>query len=140
MASATYSLLTRNSLSDARRRRRSLISLTPLIDVVFILLIFFMLASSFSTEEAIELSMPGSGAAEGALPGSMVRIKRDGLDLNGEPLTLDELQLRARRLARAPGGRLFLVQPDRGVPLQRLVVVLDALDRAGASNVSLVRK
>ena len=74
MASATYSLLTRNSLSDARRRRRSLISLTPLIDVVFILLIFFMLASSFSTEEAIELSMPGSGAAEGALPGSLVRI------------------------------------------------------------------
>ena len=128
------------SLGRRRRANKPDVDISPLIDVVFILLIFFMLASSFSTEEAIELSMPGSGAAEGALPGSLVRIKRDGLDLNGEPLTLDELQLRARRLARAPGGRLFLVQPDRGVPLQRLVVVLDALDRAGASNVSLVRK
>lgn len=140
MASATYSLLSSSSLSDARRRRRSLISLTPLIDVVFILLIFFMLASSFSTQEAIELSTPGSGAAEGAMPGSLVRVKREGLDLNGEPLTLDELQMRARQLALAPGGRLFLVQPDRGVPLQRLVAVLDVLDRSGASNVSLVRK
>ena len=106
MGSATYSLLARNSQSDARRRRRSLISLTPLIDVVFILLIFFMLASSFSTDQAIQLAMPGAGTTEGALPGSLVRVKRDGLDLNGEPLTLDELYLRVRRLARAPGGAL----------------------------------
>jgi biopolymer transport protein ExbD len=140
MGSATYSLLARNSQSDARRRRRSLISLTPLIDVVFILLIFFMLASSFSTDQAIQLAMPGAGTTEGALPGSLVRVKRDGLDLNGEPLTLDELYLRVRRLARAPGGRQFLVQPDRGVPLQRLVAVLDVLEQSGAPSVSLVRK
>lgn len=140
MGSATYNLLARNSQSDARRRRRSLISLTPLIDVVFILLIFFMLASSFSTDQAIQLAMPAAGSTEGALPGSLVRVKRDGLDLNGEPLNLDELYTRAQRLARAPGGRQFLVQPDRGVPLQRLVAVLDVLEQSGAPSVSLVRK
>ena len=142
MASPGYATPTTSTspANNGTRRHRALVSLTPLIDVVFILLVFFMLASSFSEQQAIPLSTPATGEAERVLPASLIRVQHDGLDLNGEPLTLAELQLRAGRLSRVPGGRQFLVQPDPGIRLQQIVEVLDVLAQAGARYVSLIRK
>src|SRR3546814_3113150 len=73
-------------------RRRVRISLTPLIDVVFILLIFFMLATSFVDDRAIEVGAPaaklGGASLEGAL---LVELRQDGLRLAGERLTAPQL-------------------------------------------------
>ena len=80
MAGSTAS--SRPSLRSKRGGGRRMISLTPLIDVVFILLVFFMLASSFTDWRAITLDTPPaatrSGSSEGAL---LVRVGQDGLDL-----------------------------------------------------------
>ena len=127
-------------LWDKPARRRPLISLTPLIDVVFILLVFFMLASSFLDWRAIELNVPirvaGSASAERAL---RVEVLADGLRLAGEPLTLDALAARMRERLAATPDQAVLIQPARGVPLQRTVEVLDRLTAAGVANMSLVR-
>jgi len=128
-------------LANRRRRRRALISLTPLIDVVFILLVFFMLASSFLDWRAITLNSPaeamaGSNGMEGAL---LVEVRADDLRLSGETMSAETLETRvAVRLQDRPGQRV-LVKPSPGVPLQRVVGVLDALAAVGAGNVSLVR-
>ena len=122
-------------------RKRPLISLTPLIDVVFILLIFFMLASSFLDWRAINLDAPvqASGAAastEGAL---LIEIKSDGLRLAAEQVTLDALADRvSEHLATKPDQRV-LIKPSEGVPLQRTVDVLDRLKAIGVSDMSLIR-
>lgn len=92
-------------------RRRPLISLTPLIDVVFILLVFFMLASSFLDWRAIDLTPParaGSGALmEGAM---LVDVRPDGLRLSGERLDLETLAGRVEaRLADRPGQSVVSV-------------------------------
>ena len=122
-------------------RKRPLISLTPLIDVVFILLIFFMLASSFLDWRAIDLDAPlqASGAAastEGAL---LIEIKPGGLRLAAEPVTLDALAGRVgERLAVKPDRRV-LIKPSEGVPLQRTVDVLDRLEAIGVADMSLIR-
>lgn len=122
-------------------RKRPLISLTPLIDVVFILLIFFMLASSFLDWRAIDLDAPvqASGAAastEGAL---LVEIKPDGIRLAAEQVTLDTLAGRvAERLAVKPDQHI-LIKPSEGVPLQRTVDVLDRLKAIGVADMSLIR-
>ena len=126
----------------ARRpaRRRSPISLTPLIDVVFILLVFFMLASSFLDWRAIELDALGKAAAAPSVEGALlVELRSDGLRLSGETLDLDALAARvAERLATKPDQRV-LVKPTPGVVLQRAVAVLDRLTAAGARDLSLIR-
>lgn len=122
-------------------RRRTLISLTPLIDVVFILLVFFMLASSFLDWRSIALSTPVETRAGVAVEGALlVEVGADGrLRLSGE--TLDEAALVARLAARvvARPGRRVLLRAERGVALQRTVALLDRIAGAGIADVALVR-
>ena len=122
-------------------RRRALISLTPLIDVVFILLVFFMLASSFQNWRAIELSAPTRTGTvvtpmEGAL---LVEVRPDGLRLSAEPVSLDGLVARVRRIVTTRQDVRVLVKPVHGVVLQETVRVLDALAAADVTGLSLIR-
>lgn len=122
-------------------RRRQLISLTPLIDVVFILLIFFMLASSFLDWRTIPLATPAAGSRVASdLTPLQVRIHLDGrLVFEGEALELGQLRAAVRgRLADEP-GRSVVVRPDDAVPLQRVVEVLDRVRDSGAGSVRLDR-
>lgn len=129
-----------NSQRQGRAGRRPLISLTPLIDVVFILLVFFMLASSFLDWRAIDLNAPAEAKAHGSMTGAMlVEVRPDGLRLAGETISLDALADRVgARLAQKPDQRV-LVKPAGGVVLQDAVQVLDRLAAAGATGLSLIR-
>lgn len=124
-------------------RRRSLVSLTPLIDVVFILLIFFMLALSFSREHTITMLTPPAThrVPAGEAGAALVRIGLDGgVDLNGTPVARSELVRQVAAWARAGRSRGFLVEPAPGVTVQQTVTLVDLLKTSGARNVSLIRK
>jgi biopolymer transport protein ExbD len=127
-------------LATEARRRRPLISLTPLIDVVFILLVFFMLASSFLEWRAIELDAPARAGSASSMDGAMlVEIRPGGVRLAGEALTPEALAERMReRLASRPEQRV-LVKPAAGVALQETVAVLDLLAGQGVSALSVIR-
>ena len=118
-----------------------MISLTPLIDVVFILLVFFMLASSFLDWRAIDLTVParasGAGKTEGAL---LVEIRPDGLRLAGEALPAPELLERVEERMVEKPGQTVLVRPADGVALQDTVWLLDRLSDAGVTDLSLIRE
>ena len=121
-------------------RRRALISLTPLIDVVFILLVFFMLASSFLDWRAIDLDTPVSSAAGTSMEGALlVEIRSDGLRLSGETVSLDALGARVARRVSERLDQPVLVRAAPGVSLQRAVQVLDRLAAAGATRMALIR-
>ncbi|RMD63107.1 MAG: biopolymer transporter ExbD [Alphaproteobacteria bacterium] len=121
-------------------RRRALISLTPLIDVVFILLVFFMLASSFLDWRSIQLSAPATAAMDSTLDGALlVEIRRGGLRLSGKKISLHGLVKRlSERLAQKPHQRV-IIKPDDRVSLQDVVSVLDRLAEAGINDMSLIR-
>lgn len=123
-----------------RSRRRALISLTPLIDVVFILLVFFMLASSYLDWRAIDLKASAKAAtgssAEGAL---LVEIRADGLRLAAEELSLDALARRISARLKVKPNQRVLIKPADGVSVQSTVDVLDRLKAAGVANMSLMR-
>ncbi len=125
---------------DPRGRRRPLISLTPLIDVVFILLVFFMLSSSFLDWRSITLDAPARAAAGSSVEGALlVEIRPEGIRVSGETLALDALAERvAMRLEAKPDQRILL-KPSAGVSLQEAVRVLDRLAATGAANLSLIR-
>ncbi|HSH43500.1 MAG TPA: biopolymer transporter ExbD [Arenicellales bacterium] len=130
--------------SDSGRvtSRRPLVSLTPLIDVVFILLVFFMLASSFSAERVIEMLTPAGGEPAGQRDtgAALVRVAPDGgVDLNGAPVSRAELAGRVGEWSVSDPSRRYLVQPAPGVTTQQAVGILDFLKSSGAENVSLIR-
>jgi biopolymer transport protein ExbD len=125
-------------IEPLQRRRRAL-RLAPLVDVVFLLLVFFMLVARLERHQAIVVEPPAETGA-GALRGSvLVRLDADGrLDLNGRPLLLDQLpQALAPLLTREPQPPV-LVQPGTAAALQSLVQLLDVLSGAGADQVTLV--
>lgn len=127
-------------LATRRGRRRPLISLTPLIDVVFILLIFFMLASSFLDWRAIDLDTPQAAAAGSPMEGALlIEVRPEGLRLSGESMTLDALAAEIVDRLESEPDRSVLVKPAAGVRLQAAVDVVDRLAAAGISRLSFIR-
>jgi len=123
-----------------RGKRRAPISLTPLIDVVFILLVFFMLASSFIDWRAIELGAPAQAVSGTSMEGALlVEVRADGLRLSGERMSLEALAARVRERLAVRADRTVLVKPAPGVPLQAAVDVLDRLASVGVTELSLIR-
>jgi len=119
-------------------RRKHAIGLTPLIDVVFILLIFFMLATSLVDWRGIGLATGSTPAKPGQTPPAVIRLAEDGgLYLNGERMRLTVLAERLR--ARLSSGEISaaILRPDAPVTLGPAVRTLDALAGAGVQNLSL---
>ncbi len=100
-----------------RRSRRP--SLTPMIDVVFLLLVFFMLASQFGQDAAVRLS--GAGAGDGyAGPPRLVDISADTLALNGRLVALSGLAEALTPLTTTREDTVVLRAAD-GASVQRLL-------------------
>lgn len=116
-----------------RARRRP--SLTPMIDVVFLLLVFFMLASRFGIDAAISLPLAGAGPTQYSGPPRLVEIRPEGVALNGR--AVDDLSAALRPLMTAPTDIIILRGRD-GASLQRVVTVVEALGAAGFTRVVLV--
>ncbi len=128
-------------LRSRYRTSSPVIGLTPLIDVVFILLVFFMLASSFLDWRGYEMSVTvqdkTAASASDTRP-AIVRIDGTGaITLNGESISLDKL---AAHIKRDHAGAPVHLQPVNGAKLQSLIHVMDVLGRDGIKNVDLIEE
>jgi len=125
-----------------RRPDRSEERILPLINVVFLLLIFFMIAGSLSASEPFEVAPPES-RSEGAhdADGVMILMGTDGrLALDGEPLPETALLARLEsRLAEAPRTPITL-KADGDAPANRLVRFTQALYEAGVEQLELLAR
>ena len=127
-------------LADTRSKRR-VISLTPLIDVVFILLLFFMLSTQFTQQKAMTLSVPadnGPSALDNNSPLTLrLSARGDVLVANEDFITVESLVTSAALQNAIDQNKIIRLDADDEVPLQLLVSVTDLLERAGANNVQL---
>lgn len=126
-------------LAAAQRGRRPVIGLTALIDVVFILLLFFMLATNLHSARFHTLQLAGSESRRaGADTAEVLDIEvptTGPLRIAGQPVALAAL---AAYLRRPPGtDHAVRVMPVAGVTVQRLLLVMDALAAAGVARISL---
>lgn len=123
-------------------RQRQLISLVPLVDVMMILLIFFMVTSTFLNLDMVPVAgrgdaPPAEAPATGERPRSATLLIRLGADslpyVQGRPLDAAGLDaaIRARLAERADAP--ILVLPSGGARLQSLVSVMEAASAAGAA-------
>ncbi|MCA9126133.1 MAG: biopolymer transporter ExbD [Planctomycetales bacterium] len=117
----------------------SVLSMTPMIDVVFLLLIFFLVASRLSQEDT-ELDVPLPSAAN-AMPMTeepqelVVNIDQQGsLFVNRRQLDAEEFETMLRQsIANNPLGQSVMIRADRRVPLQSPVDVMDICLKCGAA-------
>lgn len=121
----------------APRPRRRLVSLTPMIDVVFLILVFFMLASKFTTERALPISAAGTALSQWEGAPRLIEITPQRISYNGQPVALDQLAQTLTARGVQP-EQAVLVRPGDGADIQRLTDLLDTLRAAGFRNAVLV--
>jgi len=126
-----------------RRRNRgeggSEINLTPMLDVVFIMLIFFIVTASFVKEAGIDVSRPSAATAERKERGNILVAITETNQIWIDRRQVDPRALRAnieRMHAENPQGSV-VIQADKGAKTGLLVQVMDAARLAGVYNVSL---
>lgn len=124
------------------KRRESLSpDITPLIDVVFILLIFFIVTSVFKKEElALLLNLPDSHAQalEARKENITIELSEDKLALKGKEVTLNELEGRLSHII--DKKRAIIVRIDEEVKYKKIVKILDLLQKYELNNLDLVTK
>jgi biopolymer transport protein ExbD len=132
------------NLSSARRRNRSAteLNVAPLIDMVFILLIFFLVTTSFVKETGIDISRPTAATAVNKLKATILI----GIDAANriyiEHREVDVRAVRAnveRALAENPEGAVVVVA-DKASSTGTAIQVMDGCRLAGARQVSLAAK
>ncbi len=124
-----------------QRRERVELSLTPMIDVVFLLLIFFMVTTTFQREAALKVELPkAQGAQEARRQVLEVVVDAEGhyyIDHHELVNTRIETLKKAMRRALRPDARpVVVVAADRRAPHQAVIRVLDAARQLGLSHIS----
>ncbi|NQY54493.1 MAG: biopolymer transporter ExbD [Campylobacteraceae bacterium] len=113
--------------------------LTPLIDVVFILLIFFIVSSVFKKDElALVLNLPSAAAQEIELNTKelIIELSPKSLALNNKKLELAEFEKKVKDIKNKKVDVLFRI--DKEVKYEKIVKVLDILQKYELYNLSLI--
>ena len=125
-------------LNTISRRRRP--SLTPMIDVVFLLLIFFMLVARFGVDKVIDINLPSALGHNSQYQGAprLVEIKSGNIvSLNGSEIPLDQLSNNLRELMPSPNA-LIILRSSAEANTQDLLDVLLCLKSEKITNVSVL--
>jgi biopolymer transport protein ExbD len=115
------------------------VDISPLIDMVFILLIFFMVSTTFVKDMKLDLERPSASTAETA-PTQAIRLYIDNSGdtfLDGQPIRLWVIQSKLRDMLKTASSQTVLVVTDTNVPAGKLVEVVDQARRAGAGDVGV---
>ncbi len=124
---------------EGRARIHSHLDIAPLIDIVFLLLVFFMLTSTFLVPEAIELELPEASSSNVAeITPITVALKRSGeISLNGKPVALEQLRAAIEPLLKQDKEAPITLKSDAHSEVQQLLAVMDEIRSAGGSNIAL---
>ena len=116
------------------------ISLTPIIDVVFILLIFFMLATNFQDFSKTDIKL-SQDKAKATLSDERVFIiefnAKEEFKLNNQSLPLDKIKLKIKSSEQDDGNFLVVAKPSDGVNVQLILTVIEDLKKSKIENVML---
>jgi biopolymer transport protein ExbD len=123
----------------ARPEPKADLDISPLIDMVFILLIFFMVSTTFVKDMKLDIERPNAAAAQAA-SSKALRINIDSgsnVYIDGNPVRAWMVQSRVRDHLDSSGEGSVLVITDRRVPAERLIEIVDQCRLAGATDVGV---
>ena len=132
----------RKRLARLSHTEENQIELTPMLDVVFIMLIFFIVTTSFVKESGIEVSRPNADTAEKQERASIfIAINSEGqIFLQKRNIEIDAVRANIEKLhAESPEGSV-VIQADKKAETVNLVQVMDQIRLAGVKNISVSAK
>jgi biopolymer transport protein ExbD len=119
------------------------INITPLLDLAFVLLIIFMITTPL-LENSVNLVIPSSGAANAPVNAAQVQTvsidRQETIRFNNKPVSVDQLVAQLVQLKRANPQVAVVIRPDRELPVQKLIALMDALQRAQITKVGIATK
>jgi len=127
-----------------RRKKDSIseVDMSPLIDMVFILLIFFMVSSTFVKDMKLDLNRPGASSASRA-SSKVIRVYIDNqaeVYVDNQPIKLWAVQGKLRELLRASTEKSVLVITDDSIAVEKLIELVDQCRLSGAKDVAVATK
>ena len=113
--------------------------LTSLIDIIFMLLIYFMLTTNFIAEEGIKIKLPNAAASAPQVKQEITILvdKTGRAYLLNKEIPMDFLYTRIKGMIGGDSDRLVVVKADKTVVLNKVVQVMDIAKAAGASRLCL---
>ena len=127
-------------------KRDLTINLTPLIDVVFLLLIFFMVSTSFTRETQIELELPKATGEPLDIKPEMVEISVDASGnfyVNQQPLINSQIETVQKAITTVSEGDTSLpliISADAKAPYQAVITAMDAAGKEGFTNIQMATR
>lgn len=124
-------------IRESRRARE--LNLTPLVDIILMLVIFFMISTSFVASESMELSLP-SGKGDASVPAGVTRILIDptgSLRVNDRVMDGNTLNAYLAQLLARDVEAPIAIFTTPGVSVQQLVSVMDMVYLTGGRNVQV---
>ena len=119
------------------------INITPLLDLAFVLLIIVMITTPL-LENSVNLIIPSSGAANAPVNAAQVQTisidRRETIKINDREVAMNDLVGRLEEIKRANPEVAIVIRPDRDLPVQKLIALMDALQRAQISKVGIATK
>lgn len=115
------------------------VDMSPLIDMVFILLIFFMVSSTFVKDMKLDLNRPGASSASKA-SSKVIRVFIDNAGdtyVDAQPVKTWAIQGKLRDMLRTSTEKSVLVITDDGIEVNKLIEVVDQCRMAGAKDVAV---
>lgn len=124
-------------------REASTLDMTPLVDVVFNLLIFFMLSTTFVTTPGIKINLPEASSKELKVQEKEVRIaltRKGKIYLNRKLVTLDDVRKTLKQKARINPKMLVIIQADEQVIHGKVVQIMDIAKTAGLNRLAIATR
>ena len=119
------------------------INITPLLDLAFVLLIIFMITTPL-LESSVNLVIPSSGAKTPPINRSQVQTvsinRADIIRFNNQVLDLETLTAQLSELKQKNPDVAIVIRPDRELPVQKLIGLMDAVQRAGITKVGIATR
>ena len=123
-----------------RSREFSSLDITPMVDVVFLLLIFFMVSTVFRKDEmALLLELPKASSGESSKSAKkilLVELSENEIAYNGTKILMNEFQEKIKGIA--DKNKPVELRVDKSVRYEKLVEILDILKKYSLTNLSLI--
>jgi biopolymer transport protein TolR len=115
------------------------INVTPLVDIMLVLLIIFMLTAHLIAKQAIEVELPRASQSTTSTPTTIaVTLTRDGaLYLNAAPVTAEQLRAAVREAVKKDPKTQAIIAGDKAVSHGRVVWVLDTIKSLGVTSFAI---
>jgi biopolymer transport protein TolR len=115
------------------------INITPLVDVVLVLLIIFMVTAPV-LQSGIDVSVPKTRTVREITQERLVITidKQQRVFLGNDPININEIAAKLREKIRDPHNQFIFVRADENVPFGAFATVMDSVKQAGINNVSIV--